>query len=335
MSRAENGKAPGGSRMSEMETFRIQEFKKRLEWQIFPAVPVPFDSRGRLHESAQAAFVEYISSGPAAGVAVWVHSGRGLHIDTSLRKEVMRSWRDGLPGRIIIAGVGAKADTAKSEVIRRTLEMAELAIQLGADAFLVFPPVSLKGDEEAIYSYHVELCRFGIPLILFYLYEWAGGVPYSKGLLERLLSLDMVAGVKSATLDNILSFQDLSRLVASSAPEKLFITGEDRMFGYSLMRGARAALVGLGAACTSLQKSLIDSYRQGDFSRFIQLSSKVDRLAEVTFIEPMEGYIRRMLLVLAALGILPLEACYDPFGPPVPESHIRNIERVLAEIGEK
>jgi 4-hydroxy-tetrahydrodipicolinate synthase len=43
----------------------------------------------------------------------------------------------------------------------------------------------------------------------------------------------------------------------------------------------------------------------------------VDELAEATFIAPMEGYIQRMLLVLAEQGILPGGATFDPWGPPL------------------
>ena len=38
-------------------------------------------------------------------------------------------------------------------------------------------------------------------------------------------------------------------------------------------------------------------------------------LAQATFIEPMEGYIRRMLWAVAADGVIPEEACDDPWGP--------------------
>jgi len=73
------------------------------------------------------------------------------------------------------------------------------------------------------------------------------------------------------------------------------ITGEDRFLGYSLMCGARAALIGMGAACTALQSALLHSFRSGQANEFLRLSRLVDDLARHTFRAPMEGYIRRML----------------------------------------
>src|SRR2546430_6810337 len=45
-------------------------------------------------------------------------------------------------------------------------------------------------------------------------------------------------------------------------PEKLLITGEDRFFGYSLTLGARAALLGMGAALTNLQAALLEAFHR-------------------------------------------------------------------------
>ena len=44
---------------------------------------------------------------------------------------------------------------------------------------------------------------------------------------------------KMATLDSVMTYQDVSRQLRERHPEKLFITGEDRFLGYSLRRGAR------------------------------------------------------------------------------------------------
>src|SRR3989454_4418140 len=79
--------------------------------------------------------------------------------------------------------------------------------------------------------------------------------------------------------------------------------------------GARAALVGMGAALTDVQVALLEAFRTGDFAKFVQLSGVCDRLAGATFITPMEGYVRRMLWALAADGIIPDDACDDPWGP--------------------
>ena len=60
--------------------------------------------------------------------------------------------------------------------------MASAAIDYGADALLVYPPSWLKHHEQRdslIVKHHERLSALGLPLVLFYLYEAAGGVCYT------------------------------------------------------------------------------------------------------------------------------------------------------------
>ena len=49
------------------------------------------------------------------------------------------------------------------------------------------------------------MASVGLPLILFYLYEAAGGVSYSPELLDELLTSPQVIGIKMATLDSVIA----------------------------------------------------------------------------------------------------------------------------------
>jgi 4-hydroxy-tetrahydrodipicolinate synthase len=148
---------------------------------------------------------------------------------------------------------------------------------------------------------------------LFFLYEKAGGISYDASVLSELLSWPNVLGIKVATLDSVMTFQDLAALIAARTPEKVLVTGEDRFLGYSLMCGARAALIGMGAACTSLQASLLRSFLQRDLARFHRLNRAVDDLSRHTFRAPMEGYIQRMLWCLIHHGVISPDAAHDPW----------------------
>jgi 4-hydroxy-tetrahydrodipicolinate synthase len=215
--------------------------------------------------------------------------------------------------------------------------MAERAAKAGADALLVYAPTWLRGHlrmEKAIVDHHQALASVGLPLFLFYLYEAAGGIAYSPAVLEELLAHPAVAGIKLATLDSVMTYQDAARLLASRHPDKLLLTGEDRFLGYSLRLGARAALIGMGAVCCSMQAELIRSHLQGEAARFLALSDLADQLAESIFIHPMEGYIKRLLWALAHLGIIPLEAANDPWGPPLSQHEFAEIGRTLAALKE-
>jgi len=271
-------------------------------------VPVPF--RGSTIDfAAQRAYASWMARQPVAGVAVWAHTGRGPHLSADQRRVVLEEWRAALTGKVVVAGANGPT-------------MARDAKRGGADALLAFPV-----RENAV-VYHDELSQ-ELPVIAFYLYEAAGGVNYDDKTLHGILSLPGVVGIKVATLDSIMTFQRIAALMRDH-PDKLLITGEDRFLGYSLMMGARAALIGMGAALTDLQAALLDTFSK-DTNAFQRLSTQIDAFSQATFTEPMEGYIRRMLWALAADGIIPDDACDDPWGPQLPAAEREAVRRAVRE----
>ena len=313
--------------------YSLTELKATLAGGLIPAVPVMFDREHHFHERAHEAYVSFMSSQPIAGVAVWAHTGRGLLLDNETAQRVMREWRQGIADKPLIAGVGARnRDANPQEATSATLAMALAAGNYGADALLVYPPSWLKHHaqrDSLIIKHHESLANVGLPLVLFYLYEAAGGVRYTETVLDELLTLPNVIGIKMATLDSVMTYQDVAAQVRSRHPDKLLITGEDRFLGYSLRRGAQAALIGMGAVCCDLQADLIEAHVAGNAQRFLEVSDLIDRLAEVLFVDPMEGYIGRILYALARLGVIPADAANDPWGPALTTSELDNINTLL------
>ena len=276
---------------------------------MIPAVPVPF--RGStIDAQAQQDYATWMAKRNIAGVAVWAHTGRGPHLSASQRRLVLDTWRAALPKTPIVAGASS-------------IDMARDAKRGGADALLAFP----RRDDPV--AFHRQLGE-ELPVIAFYLYEAAGGVSYDDSTLHAILDVPSVIGIKVATLDSVMTFQRIAAVMRDH-PDKLLITGEDRFLGYSLMLGARAALIGMGSALTDVQLALLRAYGSGDTHAFLRLSTQVDAFSQVTFTAPMEGYIRRMLWALAAEGVIPDEACDDPWGPPLAAAERDAVRRFVRE----
>ncbi len=246
------------------------------------------------------------------------------------RESVMRAWRSGLAGKPLVCGVGvpesialpSAASSLTDVVLRAVTDVAEGAVRNGADAALAHPPkalAALPDAEERMLDYHRAICATGVPVIAFFLYEAAGGVSYSPRLIERIVELDGVIGIKVATLDSVMTYQDIIAVV-EGIPGVLPITGEDRFLGYSLTvgagagAGARSALIGLGAALTDCPAALLEARACAAWDRFQELTSVLDEFARATFRAPMEGYVQRMLWALEADGVFPREA-FDPWCP--------------------
>jgi len=290
------------------------ELVARLRHGLIPAVPVPFQGT-TIHEAAQRAYARWMAAQPVAGVAIWAHTGRGTHLSGEQRRIVLETWREALADRVLIAGA-------------RDITMAIEARRGRADAILAFP------ERDDAVAYHTRLSR-ELPVIAFYLYEAAGGVAYDDATLDAILRLPAVIGIKVATLDSVMTFQRIAALMRRH-PGKLLITGEDRFLGYSIMLGAEAALVGMGAALPDLQARLLQAAAAQNWSGFVALSAVLDRFSQATFTEPMDGYIRRMLWAAAADGALPSDACDDPWSPPLDageQEAVRNAVRDARSAG--
>ena len=315
---------------------RVDQLKKKLAGGLIPAVPVMFDRAHQFQERAHASYVDYMRTQSIAGVAVWAHTGRGLHLTEDVARRVIEDWRHDLPDKPLIAGVGAESKISDPlEATEATLLMAMRAAHYGADAVLAYPPTWLRqhpAQDRLIVEHHARLDELGLPVVLFYLYEAAGGISYSLTVLDELLSLPNVVGIKMATLDSVMTYQDVARHIKTRHPDKLLITGEDRFLAYSLQKGASAALIGLGSVCCELQAELLRSHFEDRAERFLELSDAVDELSEVLFVDPMEGYIGRILWSLAKLGIIPGEAACDPWGPSLSASEMEKIETALIAV---
>jgi 4-hydroxy-tetrahydrodipicolinate synthase len=282
---------------------------ERLDGGLIPAVPVPFQG-SELDSAAGRSYARWMAAQPIAGVAIWAHTGRGPHLSGEQRREVLETWREAMPDGVLVAGA-------------RDISMAIEARRGKADALLAFP------QAEDPVGYHQRLSR-ELPVIAFYLYQAAGGVDYDDSTLHAILRLPNVVGIKVATLDSVMTFQRIAAVLREH-PDKLLITGEDRFLGYSLLMGARAALIGMGAALPDLQADLIRARAAEDWPRFVSLSELCDRFAQATFVAPIEGYIRRMLWAAAAEGAIPPESCDDPWGPPLPTEERAMVERIVRD----
>lgn len=241
------------------------------------------------------------------GLAVLAHTGRGPYLAPDVRAAVIeRAVALGVP---VLVGVGGSPEpSGAAEPFAKAAEEARVAATLGAHGVLVFPAEGDRlGGHDAIWR------AARLPMIAFDLYTR----PCPPDTMRDLLRHPGVAGLKTALLSDAMGCQRAISLARQEG--RLAITGEDRMFGPSLLWGAEAALVGLAAASVGVTAAVMDTYRGSDLRAFDAASARLDRLATATFTEPMEGYVQRMLWLAAAEGRIPESHAHDPYGPPLPE----------------
>ncbi|GAA3260603.1 dihydrodipicolinate synthase family protein [Nonomuraea helvata] len=275
-----------------------RNLRDRLRGALIAAAATPMTASGEVDLDVVSRYLAGLVADGVTGLAVLAHTGRGPYLAPDVRAGVVeRAVAMGVP---VLVGVGGgPSDPA---------EQAGVAAELGADGVLVFPS---NGDRVALHEEVWQAAR--LPMIAFDLYTR----PCPAGTLRELLRHPGVAGLKTALLSDAMGCQRAIALTREA--DRLAITGEDRMFGPSLLWGAEAALVGIAAASVGVTAAVLEAFDGKDLGAFVAASGRLDRLAQATFTEPMEGYVQRMLWLAAAEGRVPESHAYDPYGPPLPE----------------
>ncbi|MEV2268394.1 dihydrodipicolinate synthase family protein [Nonomuraea africana] len=337
---------------------RAARLRDRLRGALVAAAATPMTRSGEVDlDLAESYFHRLVASG-ADALAVLAHTGRGPFLPTEVRRGlILRARATGVPVIVGVGGAGTPAPhpgagsgrkealsggaadegagalersmadegagvverplaEGSADVVERAVADARTAAELGADGVLLFPS---PGDRVAL---HDAVWRAAeLPMIAFDLYT----SPCPPAVMREILGHPGVAGLKTALLSDAMGCQETIAMAREAG--RLAITGEDRMFGPSLLWGAEAALVGIAAASVEATAAVMRAFDGDDLRAFEKASARLDRLAAATFTAPMEGYVQRMLWLAAAEGLIPESHAHDPFGPGLPEE---DRERVLA-----
>ncbi|TDP94955.1 dihydrodipicolinate synthase family protein [Labedaea rhizosphaerae] len=304
--------------MSSVSRFSDETLGSALRHKVTAAVLTPFDADGTPNPEAVGPYAASLVRDGVGALAVGAHTGRGALLTDAARMAVVRSVRDAVDAPLV-AGVGPA----------NTERMAEQMAESGADALLLYP----SADPDVV-GLHARVARAsGLPVIAFVLYEAASGAQYPADLTRRLVATEGVLGVKVAVLDDAVACQDVLTTCRAERPETILFTGEDRMFGPSLLWGADAALVGLAAAVPGPTVATLAAWIEHRYADFVRASAVVDAVAAEAFRAPVDRYVQRMAWLAEWEGRLPADLCHDPIADPamLPEkdAFLTRIARLL------
>jgi 4-hydroxy-tetrahydrodipicolinate synthase len=285
---------------------------------LLPMVPVPYDEQGQPDLSAVESLAGWMKTQPVDGVALFADSFGGMGLDRDRRLEILRRWREAMEGLHLIVAVGPGDSTSRKSRLSSAVKAAKDAAEF-AD-FLLVRPIGGSGKSstsaDGAVEYHRALAETGVPLIT--ISAAAGdGSAYGGEVLDAVLEMPEVAAVRTGMNCSSMQMQDLITHTLIAHPDKAILSGEDRMYGYSLYRGCHGALTAIGSICPNLQRELVDSWFMSEAGRFLNLSRLIDHIAEAVFVEPLTGLSQRILIALAHQGIIPDTATHDPTAPPI------------------
>lgn len=285
---------------------------------IYPALVTPYTKSQDVDHIQLGRLVEHLNACGVEGFYVCGSTAEAFLLTPEERKRILETVLEANNGRgKVIAHVGAIGT-------RLSLDLLEHAQAAGAHAISSVAPFYYKFDSEEIVSYYAELSRHtDLPLFI-YNFPGNSGVQLSNGMLEALMSLPNVAGIKHTSND----FFQLER-IKTKYPDMAVWNGYDEMLLSGLIAGADG---GIGSTYNCMPTLFLDIYRHYQAHDFEQ-ARETQRKAN-TVIETIVacGVFQSVKALLDFQGFS-MNGCRSPFKPLQEEAlaQLRTIyETILA-----
>jgi 4-hydroxy-tetrahydrodipicolinate synthase len=284
---------------------------------LLTAMVTPFNEDGSINWDATQRLAAQLCEDGSDGVVVFGTTGETPTLSDEEKIDLVRRVREAIPGKNVVAGVG-------SNETRHSVELAEKAMQVGADALLAVVPYYNKPPQEGIYQHFKAISEVG-PTIMYNI-QGRTGINMTVQTTLRCAELPGIIGVKEAS-----GSMDQMSLIAAGKPEGFRMWAGDDGFTLPLL-----AVGGYGVICVvshlagSAVKAMIEAYLEGDTQTaqrlHVRLAPVINALMTVSS-NPVP-----LKSALNALGF--------PAGPfrlpltPLPESDLNRVMTVVEAAGD-
>ncbi|MCC7428161.1 MAG: dihydrodipicolinate synthase family protein [Alphaproteobacteria bacterium] len=297
---------------------------------IYPSTITPLRPDFALDEAMLARHTAEVALLPGiAGALCAGHAGENFHLSRAEKKRVIEVTAATIgASRIVVAGINAENSQAAAEHARD-------AKAAGADALMVFAPNSwamTQDGEMAVRHHQAIIAAAGMPIFLFQASVNAGRMAYSAPVLERLVRLPGIVGIKEGSWETA-AYEATRRMVKSVAPSVSVMASGDEHLLACYVLGSEGSLVSLADIIPETIVALDRAVRTSDLAQARRHHDIVYPLAKAIYGTPPGGHATaRIKACLKLLGRIPCDATKPPIGP-LPAEEIARLHAALAAAG--
>jgi len=297
---------------------------------IHAATVCPLLDDGRIDEDALAAHLSAVSRVDGiTGLLINGHAGENFMFGRDDKRRVTEIARRACPPHtLLVCGINAE-DSLEAQ---RHVDDAAAA---GADAVLVFPPFSwaLAQDAELALRHHrIATANSALPLFIYQAGVRAGVLGYTPEVLERLVQLPNVIGIKEGSWESA-AYEANRRLVRRAAPHVLVCASGDEHLLTCFVVGTEGSLVSLACVAPELVVALYRAIEGGELATARQLNERIYPLAKAIYGTAPGGHANaRLKTCLRLLGRIPSDAMRPPMGP-LPAAEVEMLAQALQAAG--
>ena len=236
---------------------------------VIPAFYACYDEKGDISPRGVRELTEYFVKKGVKGVYVNGSSGECIYQSVEDRKTVLENVMKAAEGRLTVIAHVACNNT------RDSMELAEHAESLGADAIAAIPPIYFRLPEHAIAQYwnSISMAAPNTDFVIYNIPQLAG-VALTMGLFEEMRKNPRVIGVKNSSMP----VQDIQMFKQAAGEDYVIFNGPDEQFISGLAIGAQGGIGGTYGAMPELFLKLEAYMKAGELGKARELQYAVNEI---------------------------------------------------------
>ncbi|HWI62492.1 MAG TPA: 4-hydroxy-tetrahydrodipicolinate synthase [Symbiobacteriaceae bacterium] len=234
---------------------------------IIPAMATPCDRWGNVNETALRKLVNFLLAGGVHGLFPLGSQGEFYALTTEAKKQVLEIVIDETRGRVpVYAGTAALTT-------RETIELTQLAYDLGASAVSILTPYFTNLNQRELKEYFAETAR-AVPNMPILLYNNPARTKVNLNVdtVADLAKVDNIVGVKDSTGDLSLTGEYLR---ATKGMDFHVLAGRDTVIYASLCHGASGSIASCANVIPALMVEIYEAFQAGDHARSLAAQYKL------------------------------------------------------------
>lgn len=234
------------------------------------AVPTitPFDSDGKLDESAYRELIEWWIAQGVAGICPCASNSEAIYLSSEERVRLIKIAVESGRGRVaVIAGTGFPGTQA-------TIEMTGVATRLGADAALIVTPFYLPLSQEDLAAHYRRVAEAAeLPLLLYNVPKFTG-VNLQAETVAGLSCIEKIVGIKDSGGD----LRQIERIISLAQPGFTLLAGSGNLLYDTLRLGGSGGILALANIAPAECAQIYKLHSEGRLEAAQQLNRKLVEL---------------------------------------------------------
>jgi 4-hydroxy-tetrahydrodipicolinate synthase len=289
------------------------------------ALITPFSDSGALDESALERFVDFQIDGGVDFLVPCGTTGENPALSADEHRRVVELVVRRANGRVaVLAGAG-------SNNTPRAIELAEQAIDIGADGVLTITPYYNKPTPDGLRRHFgmqaeaIERKKSGFPMIMYNVPGRTGVNMTAETTLRMASEIPNIIGVKEASAN----LEQIMTVIRNRADGFLVLSGDDAWTLPLIAAGADGLVSVASNEIPRLMSDLVTAALRADFDTARTIHYRVLPLLLGNFIESNPGPVK---FVCKRLGIIDSDTVRPPLAP-ITDVTWEKLESILKECG--